>query len=261
MNSLDSGLDYPGVAGKCYLVTGASSGIGKATAILLSRLGAQVIVTGRNEERLAETHAQMAGTKHVVVAADLCEVEMLSWLKGLIAKAEAPLAGVAHCAGIRTYDPLRGFKAEKFAQCLTDHTVLAANIFSAACRVKEKNCELSLVYMSTLAAHIASSTTAFYGAARSAMESICRSFAVEFSSKMVRCNSIAGGLMAGSSIADGFTDMLEGELYEKTNASYPLGIGSVGDAANAFAFLLGSASRWITGITLTLDGGYSISGR
>ena len=108
---------YPGVQGKCYIVTGASSGVGKETSILLSRLGAQVILVGRDAERLAATRAMMEGDAHLIVRQDLCAVpKMRSWVNDIVAQSASPLAGIAHCAGTFQFAPLRVFHKDTFAK-------------------------------------------------------------------------------------------------------------------------------------------------
>ncbi|MDE5832728.1 MAG: SDR family NAD(P)-dependent oxidoreductase, partial [Desulfovibrio sp.] len=98
-------FDYPGVKGRLYLVTGASSGIGRACSDILSRLGATVILNGRNEAELEKTMDALAGNGHIVASGNLIELNFKKWLPELAEKAGKPLAGLAHCAGSHTPAP------------------------------------------------------------------------------------------------------------------------------------------------------------
>ena len=260
MSLSENTVDYPGVAGRCFLVTGASSGIGRECALLLSRLGAVVILNGRNRERLEETFSRMAGNGHIVAEADLRNVDFRMWLTEQTEKVGMPLAGVAHCAGIHSFAPLRGFSSSKLQETLQEHTVTAASLFYAVFRLKKRAPECSLAIMASVSAHFAVPGNALYGAARACMDSLCRSFAVEFASLGIRCNSVCSGFMAGSGMTGSGGALLGKDSLERMAAAYPLGLGHVSDAANALVFLLGTASRWITGTALTVDGGQSIKG-
>lgn len=260
MNSLSSRTDYPGVSGKCYLVTGASSGIGRECALLLDALGATVILNGRDEERLAATLSQMKGKNHVSAPGDLKELDFKKWLTEQSEKADMPLSGAAHCAGIYKFNPLRAYSDSKLEEVFRDHTVVNASLFNTISTLKSRAPECSLVAMSSISSHYGIVGNAFYGAARAAMESLCRSFAVEYAPIGVRCNMVVGALMQGSSMSGNYFKFMKAGAAEEYADLHPLGLGHVADAANAIIFLLGSASRWITGINLVLDGGYGVKG-
>lgn len=252
--------DYPGVASKCFLVTGASGGIGGECAILLSELGARVILNGRNQDRLAQTRAKMAGNGHVIAPGDLKDMDYKNWLEKITAEAGMELAGVAHCAGSHAFAPLRAFGAQRLRDALEDHVISATSLFHAVSRLKQRAPACSLAIMSSISAHFGIAGNALYGAARACMDSLCRSFAVEFAPLGIRCNIVNGGFMTGGVMTGSGAAKLGAEAMDKIALAYPLGLGKVRDAANALVFLLGSASSWITGSILTVDGGQSIKG-
>ena len=252
--------DCPQVAGKCFLVTGASSGIGRETALLLAELGATVILNGRNEARLEETRTRMKGEGHLVAPADLCATSCLPWLKELLNTMRKSLAGVAHCAGTHAFSPLRAYRAEALEETLRGQAVVMANLFHAVSRLKAREVSCSLVAMSSISAHFGIVGNGLYGASRAASESLCRSFAVEFAQLNIRCNMVCGGFMEGSGMADGGGALLGEDAKQQIAVAYPLGLGHVSDAANAIVFLLGGSSHWITGAVLPVDGGASVKG-
>lgn len=260
MNCSCASPDYPGVADKCFLVTGASGGIGSECAILLSRLGAQVILNGRNLERLEATLSQMTGDGHLIAAEDLAQADYKNWLEEIVEHAGAELSGIAYCAGGHSFAPLRAFNAQKLRDALEGHVIPAASLFYAASRIKKRAQECSLAIMTSVSAHFGITGNAFYGAARACMESLCRSIAVEFAPLGIRCNSVSGGFMAGGAMTGSGAARLGREAMEKICQTYPLGLGKVSDAASALVFLLGSASSWITGSILNVDGGQSARG-
>lgn len=158
--------DFPQVAGKCFLVTGASSGIGRETALLLAELGATVILNGRNEARLEETRTRMKGEGHLVAPADLCATSCLPWLKELLNTMRKSLAGVAHCAGTHAFSPLRAYRAEALEETLRGQAVVMANLFHAVSRLKAREVSCSLVAMSSISAHFGIVGNGLYGASR-----------------------------------------------------------------------------------------------
>src|ERR1700712_3535065 len=98
--------------GRTILVTGATSGIGKATAIYLSKLGARIVASGRNEERLNDVLGQLAGKDHIGRLFDLADLDaIVPWMKALCAEI-GPFNGIAHCAGVQATRPIQAIKPE-----------------------------------------------------------------------------------------------------------------------------------------------------
>lgn len=260
MSCSTESTEFPGVAGRLYLVTGASGGIGRACSVLLASLGAKVIVNGRDMEKLQETLELMPGEGHQMEQGDLNELNLPQWLTEITAKQGLPLAGCAHCAGTHSFLPLRGFKPAKFREVLDEFAVLAASLFYGFARLKNRASSCSLVTMTSISARFGVTGNALYGASRSCVESLCRSFAVEFAAQGIRCNSVSGGFMQGSAMTGGGAGLLGKGAMDEMAKNYPLGLGHVSDAANAIVFLLGEASRWVTGSIINVDGGISAKG-
>lgn len=242
---------------RIYLVTGASSGIGKATSVLLSECGARVVINGRDEDRLNETLAQLSGTGHLAFAAPLETADQTNdWLKSVL-DASGRLDGVFHCAGIELIRPARMIKQSQL------NDVFGSSLFAAfgiARALSSKNAMVdggSLVFMSSVAGSAGQVGMAAYSAAKAAIDGMVRSLACEMSAKKIRVNSIAAGAvhtaMHHRLTKGGSDDTIM--IYEQ---SHLLGFGEPQDIANAALYLLSPASRWVTGTTMVVDGGYMV---
>ncbi len=238
-------------------MTGASSGIGRETAIVLSRLGANVTIAGRDEERLHNTLSQMEEGSHQAVPFELTGLEAIpAWVKGLAA-AGGPFHGIVHSAGIHRAVPLRmvgsALLEEVMRVNVSTAAMLAKGFRQKSCRHPESG---SIVLLSSLAGLVGEPGISAYSASKAAVIGLARSLAVELAPEGIRVNAIAPGFVE-SEMGDRLKQFLTPEQFEAIERNHPLGIGSVRDVANGIAFLLSDASRWITGTTLTIDGGYT----
>jgi NAD(P)-dependent dehydrogenase (short-subunit alcohol dehydrogenase family) len=237
---------------KIILVTGASSGIGRETAIQCSKMGAKVIATGRNAKRLNETLESLEGNGHQSIIADL--TSEISFIVGLL----PVLDGVVHSAGILSMSPFAHLPEEDF------HNIMNINFFSPVfltqqlIKNKKINKNSSIVFVSSLAGNVvASKGNSAYSASKSAVSGIVKVLALELGSRQIRVNCILPG-MVKTELMKSFLDSLTPEQLTDDEKKYPLGYGTPHDVANAAIYLLSDASRWITGTSLILDGGFSI---
>jgi NAD(P)-dependent dehydrogenase (short-subunit alcohol dehydrogenase family) len=244
------------LTGKHILVTGASSGIGQATAVLLSQLGAKVICAGRSEAGLAETRSMLVGDEHRFVQFELTQIdEIPKWMKALAAEG-GPLSGLVHSAGINPTRPLRILTEKDFSAILTINLEAAAALMKGFRQKGVCDGGGSVVLLSSVAAIKAQPSIAAYAASKGALISLARTLAVELAREKIRVNCVLPALVR-TRMTDKFEGAVTPEAFQKVEASYPLGFGTPEDVANAIAFLLSGASRWITGTTLVLDGGYT----
>jgi len=242
--------DAFGLQEKTILVTGASSGIGAAVATLCARLGATMVLTGRDEARLDAVATALHGTGHRVVAGDLTEEQT----RQRLVDAAPGYHGLASCAGIAALVPFR-MAAEKHLQQMLSVNYLAPVSLTQQLLVKKRLLgSASLVYVTALSARAAPQAAAGYAASKAALEAAVRTLALEQAKHGFRANCIAPGYVD--------TPMLKklgtaADLDDKIGLT-PLGRIDPDDVAKGVAYLLSAASRWITRSTLTIDGGISL---
>jgi len=246
------------LTGRTFLVTGAASGIGRATSVLLSRLGARVACLDIDEEGLAETRRLLeSGDAHNFQVGDLKDLNNIAgWLSECV-KSLGPLHGFVHAAGLPAPWPLRGLSASMW------NDVRLINTEAALILTKEFHGRKiyagdhgSVVFISSVMARVGSPAAAVYSMTKSALEGMARSLAMELAPRGIRVNCVAPGFVRTPML--GRMEALQEPGYAaRLEALHPLGLGQPEDVANAAAFLLGDAARWITGTVVVVDGGYT----
>ena len=241
--------------GKTILVTGASSGIGQETAIACSKMGARVIVTARNPERLKETFDQLdvQTDGHMQLFADLTSQEDV---EQLIASLPA-LDGAVLCAGNSTTLPLQFGSREKFDEMFDVNFFAPVELLRLMYKKKVLQKGASVVMIASIGGtHSFMPGNGVYGASKAALNSVMKYAAREYSSRKIRVNSICPGMVDTPLIHRG--TITEEQLAEDAK-KYPLGrYGCPEDIANGAIYLLSDASSWLTGHDLVIDGGFLI---
>jgi NAD(P)-dependent dehydrogenase (short-subunit alcohol dehydrogenase family) len=235
---------------KTVLITGASSGIGKATAIAASNAGANVIITARDKNRLQDTFACLAPGEHKVIQADLSS---LHELESLIDSFDN-IDGLVHSAGVLKPFPIK-FLAEKHFTEISRINYEAPVLLTASLLKKKKiNDHGSVVFISSISSQYGYKGGALYSATKAAIDSFSRTLALEHASQKIRSNTINAG-MVRTKIFEQASEIITSDLMDAHGKNYPLGFGEPEDIANAVLFLLSPASRWITGTSIVMDGG------
>ena len=239
--------------GKTVLITGASSGIGRTAAVECSKLGASVIITARNEQRLQETISMMEGDGHNYIVCDLSQSENISVLVSQLPQID----GFISNAGINTMLPISFINDADVKSILQVNTVSPMLLLKELVKKKKLKKCASVVYTSSMAGVGAAAVgNGVYTASKGAISSFIKVAALELSPRRIRVNAVCPGMTETSMIYD---DSLNKEQLEKDMERYPLGrYGDPKDIAWAMIFLLSDASAWITGINLVIDGGLTI---
>lgn len=238
--------------GKTILITGAASGIGKATAIESSKMGAKIVAVDLNGEGLTALMPQLAGEGHVSFVGNLCDED---FLKNLGENVPA-LDGVFLCAGVSDTTPVKFITEEKI-QRVFDVNLTAPILMLRQFLVKKKiNKGGSLVWMSSYGAEKVEPGLGVYAASKSAVNGIMRAYARELVSRKIRSNSIMPMMIKTELL--GTLNNISDKDWEKQEAMYPLGFGNPLDVAYAAIYLFSDASRWITGTQIKMDGGSNL---
>lgn len=243
---------------KLVCITGASSGIGRQCAISCSRMGATVVLIARNEQRLSETLLSMENAdKHIIVPIDLTEyAQVESAVKDIVNKV-GRINGVLHCAGISTTLPLKLVTNEKLEDFFKVNVFSAYNLTREICKMGHFSKDGgSIVFFSSVMGRVGESGKSLYGMTKGALASGARSLACELARKKIRVNTIAPGVVI-TPINRDLPHIADPERRAVLEQQHLLGLGKTEDIANACIYLLSDASRWVTGIDLCVDGGYT----
>ena len=239
--------------GKKILITGASSGIGRSAAISCSRLGAQVFVTGRNEERLTETMRMMDGAGHEMRICDLGKTdEILELVESL-----PEIQGLVNNAGFTKAKPISFINDEDLKNVLDVNTIAPIMLLKFLLKKKKIKSGSSVVFTSSIAALGKTVVgNGIYTCSKGAISSFIACAALEMAQKGIRVNAVCPGMVETNILSEG---IITEEQVQRDKLNYPLGrYGKPEDIANAMIYLLSDASSWVTGTNLVIDGGYSI---
>lgn len=244
------------LSGKTVAVTGASSGIGREIAGLVSRLGGRVVLSGRDGDRLESVHAGLTGAGHLVSPLDLSgEGDIGSWMRAVVNEV-GPVHGLVHSAGVHTSRPLRVNTPAVMASVFQVNVFAAAELTRAFRRMSANGNGGSVVFLSSVMGSVGQPGMAAYASSKGALTTLCRSLALELARDQIRVNCVAPG-MVSSEMTDAFYASLLPDQVERIASHHPLGFGRPADVANAVCFLLAESGRWITGSVLAIDGGYT----
>lgn len=239
--------------GKTVIVTGASSGIGRATAILCAEMGAKVVALGRNEQRLAETMAQLQGEGHIMSAFDLNDEKAMDAAIAALTLVD----GVACCAGVANMNPFQFVAKEEIDRVFSANFFSPVMLVNKLLKAKKLQKGSSVVFVSSVdGPKVVHAGNSVYSASKSALVGMARNMAVDLVGKKIRVNSVLPGTTDTKMIR---TANVTEEMLQETAKALPMKRFAVPqEIANAIVFLLSEASSYITGAELVVDGGSSI---
>lgn len=242
---------------KHILITGASSGLGKACAILCSQLEATVTLFGRNKDRLDETLSALENKQnHHCVSLDLNETEQVKKEISEAVKRSGKISGLAHCAGISMILPLNAVSEEKMATAINTNVIATYQLTKEVVKSKHFSKEGgSVVLVASVMGSRGEAGRSLYSLTKGALIATTKSLAVELARKRIRVNSVSPGVVK-TPMSQKSAYQQDPNALEAVIARHPLGLGVPQDVAYPIMFLLSDASSWITGIDLPVDGGY-----
>ena len=232
------------LSGKRILVTGASSGIGRAVAIECSKMGAAVILTARNEERLQETLHQLEGEGHRYIAADLTNADALKQL----AEAAGEVDGVVFAAGVSALKPIQAVTEKDIESVFATNYTAAVMLTKVLAKQKRITKQGSLVYIASISGNGNTATgLSTYGSSKAALSAFVKYAAVELSGP---------GRIETAFLQNG---TMNAEDIQRDMERYPLRrYGRAEEVAQAAVYLLSDATQWVTGTELKIDGGRTL---
>lgn len=241
------------LTGKAVLVTGASSGIGRAVAVEVSRMGGRAIVTGRNHERLSATYDLLLGSDHEMIPCDLNSSDGRRRLIEGISEVD----GIVNCVGIVDVVPFRFLSQERLQNMLDTNFVSSAVLVQQMLRAKRLRDAGSIVFMGSVSGTRRGILgNSAYSASKGAICGLAKNLALELAPKAIRVNTILPGMIETNVLKN--SAISEGD-FRKNIERYPLGrYGKPEEVAYLAVYLLSDASSWMTGSEIVLDGGFTI---
>jgi NAD(P)-dependent dehydrogenase (short-subunit alcohol dehydrogenase family) len=243
---------------KKILIIGASSGIGRATAIYLAQKGANLVLISRNEGKLQKLISECEGNNHHFAAIDVLDLEKLeTFINKHSIESGIPFDGFVYSAGVEGTVPLKFLKKEALENILnvnvTPAVVVSKILLKKGVFTKEGG---SFVFISSVMGSLGQPAKIAYCMSKGALVSAMKAMALELAEKRIRVNCISPGMVV-TEMSSKILDSISDDSKKEIEKMHPLGIGNVQDIANGIEFLLSDKSKWITGIDLLIDGGYS----
>lgn len=235
--------------GRTILVTGASSGIGRGIAIACSKMGASLILNGRNQKKLEDTFSQLESGTHSIITADLTDNDSIIRMVESI----PALDGVVHCAGMGQRVLCKVATVGDVDSVMDTNFKGPVLLQTELIRRKKINKEASIVFLASISSWSPSIGNAFYSASKGAIISYANCLALELAPRKVRVNCISPAMV--------WTDLvlqegIDEEQLKQDEQKYPLKrYGTPEDIANLAIYMLSDASSWMTGSNVKISGG------
>jgi len=247
-------MDIFSLKEKTILITGASSGIGRAVAQQCAAAGATCIITARNEERLSATFETLSGEGHLYILADLSKSESIESIVNQLPK----LDGVVSCAGIVETKMLKFTEEDDLLRLFNTNTFSSIRLIRTLVQQKKLKKEASIIIISSISGvkcgYLGGS---IYGATKGALEGFTKATALELAPQKIRVNTITPGMVETSLLKD---SEIDSELLEVDKQRYPMKrYGNPEEVGYSAVYLLSDATKWMTGTSLLIDGGYTLN--
>ena len=242
---------------KRILVTGASSGIGRAVAISCSKMGAKIVMLARDTKRLNETYKKLAPGEHLLYPIDLTHYTSVETLITECVQEHGQFDGFVHAAGIEMSVYLPFMKPEQYEEIFSINVISGFELAKVLSRKRSHNpMGASFVFISSIRGILGQESAIAYSCSKGAVISGVRSMALELAKNNIRVNSISPAIVETEMTSNLFANIPE-DAITTMQRNHPLGFGKPEYIANACIYLLSDASIWVTGSNMIIDGGYS----
>lgn len=247
------------VADKTIVVTGASSGIGRQCAVDLARAGANVILLGRDVDRLKETAdiCAIGCSKVIWYSCDLQDYQKVSDVIDKAVLELGPINGLVYAAGVERTLPFNKLTEEDYLSIYRVNVVGGMNLIGILSKKKYRGDNAKYVMISSITSIIGRPGVAAYAASKGALTSAVRTLALELASKNITVNCISPGTILTPMMETILSGLSEEQIAER-KSGFPLGLGTPEDISSTAMFLLSDGARWITGQNIIVDGGYTV---
>lgn len=241
------------IADRTILVTGASSGIGRSTAIECSKMGAKLVITGRNEARLQGTFDALEGEGHLAVIADLANEEQMD----MLVEQTPVLYGLVNNAGITETLPTQFIKREKLERVLEINTIAPIMLTQKLLRKKKIATGGSIVFTCSISGTCVSvGGNILYSTSKGAINGFVKNAALDLSQKRIRVNEVCPGMIDTHILDD---SSITSDLLAIEMSRYPFKrFGKPEEVAYGIIYLLSDASSFVTGTGIVIDGGFTL---
>lgn len=242
---------------KRVIITGASSGIGKATALLLASQGHQLFLHGRDVKKLKALQSELTNQHQCICQIFTADLSDSSTIKPLILAAKKALSGIdilIHCAGSMAQSSLATIKEEDIDQQFNLHLKSSLLLAQLSSRLMMKNQQSSMVFVSSVVANQGAIGQALYSAAKSGLHGMVKSLSKELGSYNINVNAVAPGFIE-TELVQNYSPEERKKIAEKTSLKR---LGEPKDIANTISFLSSDQASYITGQVITVDAGLTL---
>jgi NAD(P)-dependent dehydrogenase (short-subunit alcohol dehydrogenase family) len=248
-------MDNPfSLKGKNIIITGASSGIGQQCAISCSEMGANIVLIGRDEERLKETYNCLNTGNHLYFILDITKYDDMENVIGESVNKIGKISGFLHSAGKEITVPFNMMNPSLYEDLYAVNVISGLEFARIVSKKKYSEAFLSIIFIASVMGSFGDSAFSAYCSSKGAIINVTKSLAIELAQKQIRVNCISPGFIKDTAMSK---NMIKNISEEKLLIQHPLGFGKTIDVANACIYLLSNASQWVTGTNLIVDGGYS----
>ena len=244
-------------AGKVALVTGGTSGIGKATAIAFARGGAKVVLSGRREKEGAQVVAEIKklGGEAAFVRGDVAKDADVKKMVDFTVEKFGKLDIAFNNAGVEWAGPLDRATEAEYRRIFDVNVWGVLNSMRHEIPVMLKNGGGAIVNTSSVAGHVGLAEVSIYIASKHAVEGLTKSVALEFARQKIRINAVAPAAVA-TDMVDRFAGK-EGDMRDRLTSLHPIGrIATSEEIAAAVLYLCSDDAKFTTGTSLVIDGGF-----